>query len=227
MAVLASVFIAAPAALAAPAPDPAASVDTTAAAELDPAASVDATAAVTQIMIWNATSSQTGTDYWKASYNQPANYVAPVNYAGGKAYIKIVVETKPSTRLMAPLVCFWRHADGVKFKYETCKGASNFTRTGTYYSALGTPTTWWKKGGSYDWRYPFSIGRIMLSDPANGQLFMVKKCGTHCYRGGDIGTHMPVRMTSQLIFVAQGATLAPPADWVAGCPRTWSPLCRG
>jgi hypothetical protein len=223
LAVMASALMVDPSASAAPEPD---EVDPDPATSLEPAPQA-AAAPGTQVTIWNATDSQTANSYWEPPVGGPANLVAPTNYAGGRAYIRIVVETKPSTRTMKPMVCFWRHADGQRFKYETCRKAATFSRTGTYYTALGTPTGWWKKGGSYDWRQKASVGRIMLTDPGSGKIFMSSKCGRACYRGGDLGSHIPVRMSSQLIFVANGSSLVPPEDWVADCPRAWSPLCEG
>ncbi len=169
-------------------------------------------AAPSQITIWNATDSQTASTYWEPRLTQPANYVSPVNYAGGQAQIKIVIESKPSTRPMKALVCFWRHG-AKKFQYETCRSAGVFSKPGTYRVALAAPTSWWKKGGSYDWSKPASIGRIMLADPNTGKLFLNSNCGKACYSGGDLGSHVPVRMRSQLIFVAKGATFKPPPGW--------------
>jgi hypothetical protein len=169
-------------------------------------------AAPTQVTIWSGTDSQMTNSYWEPALRLPANSVSPVNYAGGSAQIKIVIESKPSARPMKALVCFWRHA-ATKFQYETCRSAGVFTTTGTYRVALPAPTSWWKKGGTYDWTKQASVGRIMLTDPNTGKIFMNSKCGKACYTGGDLASHVPVRMTSQLIFVAKGATFRPPAGW--------------
>jgi hypothetical protein len=169
-------------------------------------------AAPSQWTVWSHTGSQTASNYWQPTLRQPANYVSPVNYAGGQAQIKIVIESKPSTRPMKALVCFWRHG-ATKHQYETCRSAGIFSKPGTYRVALPAPTSWWKKGGSYDWSKPASIGRIMLVDPNTGKIFLNSKCGKACYTGGDLASHVPVRMTSQLIFVAKGATFKPPAGW--------------
>jgi hypothetical protein len=177
-----------------------------------PTANLSAAAAPSQVTIWSGTDSQTANSYWELALRQPANYVSPVNYAGGSAQVKIVIESKPSARPMKALVCFWRHA-ATKFQYETCRSAGVFTTKGTYRVALPAPTSWWKKGGTYDWTKQASVGRIMLVDPNTGKLFMNSRCGKACYAGGDLASHVPVKMTSQLIFVAKGATFQPPAGW--------------
>jgi hypothetical protein len=177
-----------------------------------PAANLPAATTSSQVTVWSGTDSQTANSYWEPTLRQPANYVSPVNYAGGSAQIKIVIESKPSARPMKAMVCFWRHA-ATKFQYETCRSAGVFTTKGTYRVALPAPTSWWKKGGTYDWTKQASVGRIMLVDPNTGKIFMNSKCGKACYTGGDLGSHVPVRMSSQLIFVAKGATFQPPPGW--------------
>jgi hypothetical protein len=177
-----------------------------------PAANLPAATTSSQVTVWSGTDSQTANSYWEPTLRQPANYVSPVNYAGGSAQIKIVIESKPSARPMKAMVCFWRHA-ATKFQYETCRSAGVFTTKGTYRVALPAPTSWWKKGGTYDWTKQASVGRIMLVDPNTGKIFMNSKCGKACYTGADLGSHVPVRMSSQLIFVAKGATFQPPPGW--------------
>ena len=172
-------------------------------------------AAPRQIEVWNHTGSQTASSYWEPTLRQPSSYTSPVDYANGRAYLKLVVQQKPSSKAMIPQVCFWTHAGSQKFKYETCARtkSATFTKTGTYYLDLGAPASWWKKGGRYNWSTKSSVGRIMLKDPATGKLFLSSKCGAACYRGGDLGSHIPVKMTSQLILVAKGATFVPPPGW--------------
>jgi hypothetical protein len=171
-----------------------------------------ATTASSQVTVWSGTDSQTSATYWEPTLRQPANYVSPVNYAAGEVQLKLVIESKPSAKPMKALVCFWRHGAS-RFQHETCRSAGVFTAPGTYRVTLPAPTTWWKKGGTYDWTLPSSVGRIMLVDPTTGKIFMNQRCGRACYNGGDLASHIPVRMTSQLIFVAEGATFAPPVGW--------------
>lgn len=175
-------------------------------------AAPSAGAQVNQIMIWNATDSQESGAYWEPPLNQPANYLTPIDYANGRAHIKIRVDAKPSTRSMKAIICFWRHGTS-RFQFETCKAGPTFTKTGTYYADLGVPMSWWDKNGYYDWRKPASVGRIMLVDPATGKILMNNLCGNTCYKGVDISAHIPVKMTSQLVFVKKGAAFAPPAGW--------------
>jgi hypothetical protein len=89
-----------------------------------------------------------------------------------------------------------------------------FTGTGTFYIDLGTPTTWWKKNGVYDWSKQASRGRIMIKNPGTtGKLLLSSRCGDACYDGSDLNQHIPITMSSELIFVAKGEKLACPSDW--------------
>jgi hypothetical protein len=183
-----------------------------------------------QISVWNATGlSQTSSSYWEPPLNQPANYTLPPDYANGQAYIRINVTSKPSTKEVQPAICFWRHGT-TRFQFETCARTNGvtFTRTGTFYIALGSPDSWWKKNGTWSWATPASVGRIMIKNPGtNGKLLLSSKCGQACYDGNDLEQHVPIVMDSELIFVGKGKTLNPPASWRGGCPSAWSPACSG
>lgn len=174
-----------------------------------------ADAAGKQITIWNHTGVHDRDTYWEPKLDQPASYTGSPDYANGTAYLKLQVLSKPSNKLMIPSVCFWRHGAQKRFQFETCARTRDdaFTSTGTYWIELGTPKTWWKKNGVFDWSKPVSVGRIMLKDPATGSLFLSSKCGQACYQGNDLGRHVPLRMASQLVFVAKGATFTPPPGW--------------
>ena len=96
---------------------------------------------------------------------------------------------------------------------------------GTYYYDFGQPSLWFKKDGVWDFDRPFAPTRLMVKDPATGDLFMTSSCGEHCYSGPDnIGDHTPIVVNAQAIVVAKGAKLSPPESWV-GCPGAWSPGC--
>jgi hypothetical protein len=192
-------------------------------AQTSPAAGPD------QITVWKASDSQTFDTYWEPTLNQPSNYTRDPDYANGLAYLKINVTAKPSSKTVQPAVCFWRHGDK-RFQYETCArtDAVTFTSTGTFYVALGAPSSWWVKPGGWTWATPASVGRIMIKNPGtSGALLLGKNCGAACYTGSDLNDHIPIAMDSELIFVAKGKSLTPPTDWQSGCPTAWSPLCRG
>ncbi len=159
--------------------------------------------AAQQITIFKWTGSQTAGSYWQPPVTQPSSYTSP-NYAGGRATVKITVLDKPSSKPMQALVCFWRHG-ARKFQFETCKAVGQpIINEGTYVADLGSPQSWWKKGGTYDWSQRASVIRIMLKDPATGKLFLSQKCGSTCYRGADLGQHVPVRFSGELTMVAKG-----------------------
>ena len=176
-----------------------------------------------QHTLFDFTGTQTASSYWQPNPNQP-NYKSP-NYAGGKVYVQVKVLEKPSSKSMQAQLCMWRHGT-TKFQYETCAPANRITfqNEGTYYAELGAPQSWWKKAGGWDWSKPASVIRLMLKDPATGKLFLSSRCGAGCYRGGDLAEHVPVRFSGEVILVAQGRQLTPPADW-KGCPAAWSPQC--
>jgi hypothetical protein len=181
--------------------------------------------AATQHTIFAHSGSQTASSYFEPAATQPRDYTNP-NYAGGRAYLRLQVTSKPSNKPMQPQVCFWRHG-ARRFQFETCASTKGltFNATGTYWVDLGAPGSWWKLNGVYDWSQQASVVRIMLKDPATGTLFLSSKCGQACYSGDDLADHVPVQMTAELIMVARGATLVPPNNWRAGCPKTWSPNC--
>ena len=185
-------------------------------------------AAATQLMLFDHLATQTPDAYWEPVANQPADYTAPVNLAGGNAYLKLDMVSKPSDKLMHPQVCFWTHAESRKFKFETCSEtkAISVTAEGTYWANLGPVASWWKMNGVYDWAQPSSVVRIMFKDPATGQLFMGTKCGAACYPGDDLLDHIPLRYSGELVLVAKGAQLVPPAGWEA-CPKTLATSCGG
>lgn len=187
-------------------------------------------AAGSQRVIWSeAGLEQTSSTYWQPDLNQPQDYTSPVDLVGGTAYMRLDVVSKPSDMFVAPMVCFWRHG-AKQFEEETCAAGRHhpFTSEGTYYLDLGTPSKWWQKDGSFDWTQPVSVGRIMIRDGVKGgRLLLNERCGGACYLGDDLDDHVPIEMDATLIFVPAGQTLAPPSNWQAGCPSSWTSKCRG
>jgi hypothetical protein len=93
-----------------------------------PAASISQ-AAGTQTTVWKASGlQQTASTYWEPPLG------STTTHTNGRAYIKITVTSKPSTKSVQPAVCFWRDEGTTKNKYETCAGTNNvaFTGTGTF-----------------------------------------------------------------------------------------------
>ena len=175
-----------------------------------PAASITQ-AAGTQTTVWKASGlQQTNSTYWEPPLG------STTTFTNGNAYIKISVTSKPSTKQVQPAVCFWRDEGATKNKYETCASTNGvtFTGTGTFYIDLGTPNSWWKKNGVYDWSKQASRGRIMIKNPGtSGKLLLSSRCGAACYPGSDLNQHVPITMSSELIFVAKGEKLSCPSDW--------------
>ena len=166
-----------------------------------------------QVTVWKASGlSQTASEYWQPPLS------TTTKFTDGRAFIKITVTSKPSNKTVQPAVCFWRDEGATKNKYETCAGTNGvtFTGTGTFYVDLGTPQSWWKKNGVYDWSKEASRGRIMIKNPGtSGKLLLASRCGAACYPGGlsALSPHVPITMSSELIFVAKGQKLACPSDW--------------
>ena len=157
-------------------------------------------------------------------FNSPASWTSPVNYAGGKAYLRLQIHSKPSNKLTKAGFCLWR-SDGVnKWRWETCASPVVFSTAGTYYLDMGTPNNWWKLNGVWDFSKAPTESRIMFKDASNNKLLMKKWCGPHCYVGNDLAAHVPIDFTATVILVAPGARLDPPASF-QGCPSTWSTEC--
>jgi hypothetical protein len=169
--------------------------------------------ASTQITVWKGTNlQQTASTYWEPPLN------ATTRFTDGRAFVKISVTGKPSNKEVQPAVCFWRDEGTTRNKYETCAATNGvtFTGTGTFYIDLGTPQSWWKKNGVYDWSKQASRGRIMIKNPGtSGKLLLASRCGQACYPGGleALSPHVPITMSGELIFVAKGQKLACPSDW--------------
>ncbi|MEL6892753.1 MAG: hypothetical protein AAFP84_14235, partial [Actinomycetota bacterium] len=186
--------------------------------------------AASQITVWKASGmQQTANSYWQPTLNQPNDYTRPTNYADGRAYIKLEIVSKPSDLAVKPNICFWRHTEVKKFHFETCARSRDlgFNSEGTYYFDLNAPNKWWKKNGVFDWSIPPTLGRVMIKDDASGKLLLSSRCGAACYEGDDLADHIPIKMNSELIFVAKGKTLNPPANWRSDCPSSWASACRG
>lgn len=181
----------------------------------------------TQRTVFDHTGSQTASQYFSPTLNQPSDYTSPVDYSRGRVYIRLDVLDKPSDAVMIPFLCFWRHTENVKFKYETCVSNKEFAFSGegVVWIDAGTPSKWWKKNGQWDWSVPASLGRIMMKDPVTGKLWVTGRCGTACYPGADIDEHVPVKFGAEVIFVGAGSELSPPASWRSECPSAWSSNC--
>ena len=181
--------------------------------------------AASQFTLFDATDSQTASSYFDPAFNSPSNWKSPTNYAAGRMYWRLEILSKPSAKSVDVQVCMWRHGSR-KWQFETCSSRlRGITKAGTYWANLGAPQNWWKKNGAWDFTKRPSVVRVMVKDSATQKLLMTSHCGSACYRGGDIGQHVPIKMNSQAIVVAQGATLQPPAKWVPECPDAWSPAC--
>ena len=160
-----------------------------------------------------------------ANWPSGGSMKSPVNYADGRAYMRLEILSKPTSINMAAQVCFWFQYDGKSFanKYEeTCSSPSTlmqFTDEGLYYFEIRSPSTWWSQNGSnnktgqFDWGKKPHVARIMFKDLKTGTLFFEKSCGSACWSGGDARDHTPVKFNAELIFVEKGKTFSPPSDW--------------
>ena len=161
-------------------------------------------------------------EYAQATTTAPPDWTSPVNYAGGRVFVRLDILTKPSALPTAAQICIWRSS----FTEETCSSSKTFTAPGVQWIDYGVPNSWWKKDGSWSWTTPFSPTRIMLKDAASGKLLLSQNCGLSCYTGTDLASHVPITMHAEAIVVAAGSSLAPPTNW-AGCPTAWSSACAG
>lgn len=153
----------------------------------------------------------------------PASWVSPVSYVNGRVYTRVQVLSKPSTKPVDMQICVWRNS----FAEESCSLTYlRYSTPGVYYVDYGVPSQWWKKGGTFSWATRFSPTRFMIKDPNTGKLLMTASCGASCSTASAVTGHVPISLDVATVVVAQGATLAPPADWT-GCPAAWSPSCSG
>lgn len=173
-----------------------------------------------QFTLFDTTQTHQAGKYWTAPWSSPANWISPVNYAEGRAYLRMEVVSKPSSIEMWPQVCMWRN----NYTQETCARRVPIRDEGVYWADLGSIRNWWKKGSSYPLNVKPDIVRILLKDPVSKLLFNNAKCGSVCYPRGDLNQHVPVTIKATMIFVAKGSTLNPPASWT-GCPASWSSEC--
>lgn len=150
------------------------------------------------LTVFNATQLYEHNKYFAPPFTSLQNWVAPVNYSAGRARLQLQILSKPSSRPMLAQVCFWQHADGVKFKYETCAKSVLITDETSMTVDLGVPTSWWKKNGVYPYTRPPSLVRILLKDPATSMMMNDDRCGRVCYRGNDLHQHVPVNIRATL-----------------------------
>ena len=161
----------------------------------------------------------------KLNWPSSGSMKSPVNYADGRAYMRLEIVSKPTSINMAAQACMWFQYDGRSFgnKYEeTCSSPSTlmqFTDEGLYYFEIRSPSTWWSQNGSsnktgkFDWGKKPHVVRIMFKDLKTGTLFFEKSCGSACWSGGDARDHTPVKFNAELIFVEKGKKFSPPSDW--------------
>ena len=181
-------------------------------------------AATDQFTLFDAAVVHNATKYAQpSSTSGPTNWVSPVNYKEGRAYLRFEVTSKPSAMPLTVQLCLWRN----EFTAETCSGQHGFSTTGVHWFDLGKPAAWWKLGGVWDFTQPFSPARLMIKDPSRGELLMTGGCGDHCYTGPEnLADHVPIRVNASVVVVPKGVTLQPPSSW-AGCPPQWSSGCSG
>jgi len=196
------------------------------AAEAAPGSPAGAEAAApAQAQIFSHTAQIRTDRHFRPVFTQPANWVAPVNFRDGQAYLRLAVSGKPTTKALNMQVCMWRHNGLQKFFWETCSDlGKTITTNGTYYFSLGSPGRWWKKVGGWDFTKAASDIRVMVIDPVTKKLVQTQQCGANCYPGTGIFAHLPFTVSAEFIVVGAGATLTPPASW-QGCPQAISTRC--
>jgi len=122
--------------------------------------------------------------------------------ATGDAILNVDVLSKPSSKPIKFQVCFWYLPTG-KFTGnfgETCGKQTTFTGESSFSINLGRPDSWWSKNGSFQWNKGPTVVRIMLKDPTTKKLMMSSRCGSACYKGGDLAAHVPIKLRATLTF---------------------------
>ena len=165
--------------------------------------------------------------YAQPNFNWPSSgsMRSPVNYADGRAYVRLEITSKPTSINMAAQVCFWYQYTPGSFSNqyeETCtgpEGLMQFQNEGLWYYEIEAPSKWWSQNGAsnrtgqFDWGKRPHVGRIMFKDLKTKTLFFEKRCGSACWSGGDARDHTPVTFNVSLIFVEKGKSFTPPSDW--------------
>ena len=176
----------------------------------------------TQFRLFDTLLTHKATTVARVNYASPSDWTSPVNYADGRAFLRLEVTKKPSELETLMQLCVWRNS----FVDEACTGYQTVATLGTYWIDFGIPSKWWKTP-NWNWTQPFDYAAIMVKDKASGELLMTgNSCGTHCYTGPDnLANHTPIVFRASMIVVAKGATLNAPG-WNT-CPDTWTTTCTG
>jgi hypothetical protein len=164
-------------------------------------------AATVEHILTDARVLHTATVPTNPAFNSPPSWKSPVNYADGRAVLRLQVFSKPSAKLVKAQFCMWRHGT-VKHQYETCSGAVSFTGPGTYTLDMGKPSSWWKKSTGWDWTKAPDKVRVMLKDASTGRLLLSAAClpTVNCYTGNDLSAHLPIDFRATVTLTGQGTT---------------------
>jgi hypothetical protein len=90
-----------------------------------------AAAADSTFMVFSTTAIHDASSYVEPTFSTPdsGRFTSPVNYSTGKAYLRLAVNSKLSSKVTQAQVCLWRHASRA-YEQETCSGRISFTAYG-------------------------------------------------------------------------------------------------
>jgi hypothetical protein len=145
--------------------------------------------------------------YPKLSAAVPANWVAPVNYSTGTAYVHLEVLTKPTRTLTRFQVCFEGTPTYACTAQSDPYATIGLQSWGTAFSAL-----WLPPSTTMDWRQGVDKVAVILKDTQNN------KPSADNVGDAEAALYMPTRVRMVVTVVTQGSTYVPPGPSDAGAP---------
>ena len=143
--------------------------------------------AVAATTVFSGAYTHTATAYAQPKATWPADIA---NAAKLSSTLTVTITSKPSSIPIGVQLCVWRN----NYAAESCGPVLKFTDEGTQ-KVTSVPATWWKNA-NWDWSRAPEVTRLMVKDMRSGKLLMSNACGTYCYTGTNLASHVPITMTA-------------------------------
>jgi hypothetical protein len=137
----------------------------------------------------------------------PANWVAPVNYSTGTAYVHLEVLTKPTRTLTRFQVCF----EGTP-TYACTAQSEPYATTGVLSWGTAFSALWVPPSTTMNWTQGVDKVAVILKDTENN------KPSADNVGDAEAARYMPTRVRMVVTVVTQGSTYVPPGPYDAGAP---------
>jgi hypothetical protein len=137
----------------------------------------------------------------------PTNWVAPVNYSTGTAYVHLEVLTKPTRTLTRFQVCF----EGTP-TYACTAQSEPYATTGVLSWGTAFSALWLPPSTTMDWTQGVDRVAVILKDTENN------KPSADNVGDAEAARYTPTRVRMVVTVVTQGSTYMPPGPYDAGAP---------